>query len=172
MNAYVVLCLVAFGSFAQGGGCSLLKFRKLDFNRAEQLVTYGDPLDVSDFADLERVILDLKPDHAWSIKERLSLNKDESNANGLYRLVPVSPHKKDLGDILDVIEVIKDPSGAMVFRTLKNKKAFRHITLAAVYRYVLKAQGYLSLDRVSLQYTDAVESNIVGRIAVYRKWPL
>jgi len=167
------LLTVAFlGHDACATGCAL-KYRSLDEERLKEKVESHTPLEVTEYAALQGALIGHGSKRLWKIIPTLVTRESTSTAAGFYTLKDEYFSKHNAGDALDTLEVIKQPSnGQIYFRSMKTKEAFQHLTLSALYKHVLLAQGFNSLEDVSLHYTESPEGSIVGHITVYRKWPL
>lgn len=167
------LLTVAFlGHEANATGCAL-KYRSLDEARLKEKVENHSPLEVTEYAALQGALVGHGSKRLWKVVPTIMTREDTTTAQGFYTLKDEFFSKHDAGDPIDTLEVIKQPSnGQIYFRSMKTKEAFQHLTLSAIYKHVLLAQGFNSLENVSLHYTESLEGSIVGHITVYRKWPL
>ena len=155
---------------AHAGGCANLKYRKVDEARLKELMEFQEPLNVTDVADIQVALVGHDTDKMWEISSKFSTSKGAEDAKGLYTLTEKNFSEEKAGELLDSIEVVKSATGNYYFRSMKTKSAFRHLTLAAVYKHVLKEQKYTTLDGVFLHYTESVEGAIQGRVNIYRKF--
>lgn len=174
MRVRVVLSLLAVSFLTRSAlatGCAL-KYRSLDKSWLKAKIEERADLTVTDYAAIQEAIVGECTEGMWKIIP-VTTSSDSKTSNGLYTLKSQHFSREEAGNVLDVLEVIKQPSsGQIYFRSMKTKEAFQYLTLSAIYKHVLLAQGFNSLEDVSLRYTESLEGSILGHITVYRKWPL